>query len=86
MKQSTKEAIIGFIFSFRQSLKFLSKEHMNFLGGNLDVFYIFAPIYFFQNIKNKEKVHKLLKVAAILFGYGLIQFIIIPHLNLIKMI
>lgn len=86
MKQSTKEAIIGFIFSFRQSLKFLSKEHMNFLGGNLDMFYIFAPIYFFQNIKNKEKVHKLLKVAAILFGYGLIQFIIIPHLNLIKMI
>lgn len=86
MRQSIKEAIMGFIFSFRQSLKFLSKEHMNFLGGNLDMFYIFAPIYFFQNIKNKNKIFNLLKVAAILFGYGLIQLIFIPHLNLVKMI
>lgn len=86
LQKTIKEVLISLIITFRQSLKFLSKEHMNFLGGNLDLFYSFAPIYFFNNIKNRDKLMHIFKIALFLFGYGLIQFILLPHLNVIKAI
>ena len=85
MKNSIKEILLSIMYTFRQSLKFLSPKYMNFLGGNLDLFYIFAPIYFLQNIKNKEIIYKILKIFLLLIGYAFLQIIFIPHLNYVKM-
>lgn len=76
---------IAIFYSFRQSLKFLSEEHWNFLGGNLDFFYIPALFYLKDNYKNKEKLKKIFIFIMIFIGYSFIQIIFNHELNITKL-
>lgn len=80
------EYIVALFYSFRQAAKFLSKKYWNFLGGNLDLFYIPALFYINDNYKDKKKVIHILKVISIFIIYSIIQVIFNKHIYILKLI
>lgn len=79
------ELIIAFLYYFRQSTKILSQNEV-FFAGNLDPFYLAAPIYLIENYKDKQKLKKVAITIIPIFVYSVFQIIFIKDINIIKMI
>lgn len=76
------ELIIAILYYFRQGAKVI-KDSVT-LGGNLDPFYLLAPMYIKDNYKEKRKLKNIAVVFMIMILYFFIQDLIIGNLNIIK--
>ncbi|WP_342986073.1 hypothetical protein [Clostridium saudiense] len=79
------ELVIAFLYYFRQCTKILSQNEV-FLAGNLDPFYLGAPLYLMENYKNKQKLKRVFILILPIFLYAIFQLIFIRDINIIKML
>lgn len=79
------DILFALFYSFRQSTKLLFPKNWE-MSANLDPFYLFGPLYLFQNLKNKDKLLKVLICIIPLILYAIFQIIILDHINIIRLI
>ena len=84
IKKYINEMVFTIFYLLRQAIFYINASNGYFLVGNLDFFYLYAPVYIWQNIKNKERMFKILRVLCILISYVIIQYIFIENLNVFR--
>lgn len=84
LKKNINNILFTLFFVFRQAIFYINSTCGYFIVGNFDVFYALAPIYIYNNFKNKEKIKKLLLIIAIVLIYIFIQIIFLPNYNIFK--
>ena len=84
IKKYINEMVFTIFYLLRQAIFYINASNGYFLVGNLDFFYLYAPVYIWQNIKNKERMFKILRVLCILISYVIIQYIFIENLYVFR--
>lgn len=71
---------------FRQAAKLLSNNSRTsvFLGGNVDPFYLIAPLYWIDEFRNKERIKKTARIVVASVLFVTLQWILIPNYNIVK--
>lgn len=81
------ELLVSILYYFRQGAKIIGKGNIqNTLAGNLDPFYMAAPLYFYSNYRDKNKMKKIFIVVLSIYSWGFIQLIFNEDINITKMI
>lgn len=76
------EYIIAILYYFRQGGKLIKNSVT--IGGNLDPFYLLAPLYIKDNFKNKKRIKLISIVFITMIVYLFIQEIFIGDINILK--
>ncbi len=94
IKSKIYSIVVSLMYFFRQGIYLLNPTNGYFLVGNLDAFYLFAPMYLFNKFKElkdkKEKLKdikiskptKVLIVCSVL--YVIVQIILVPNVNILR--
>lgn len=77
------EYILSILYYFRQGGKLIKKNSVS-MGGNLDPFYLLAPLYIKENYKNKYKMKIVIISFISLVLYLLFQNIFVKDIELVK--
>lgn len=95
MKSKIYNIIASIMYFFRQGIYLLNPANGYFLVGNLDAFYLFAPMYLvnkFKELKEKNEKLKDIKISkttiALLAAcviYVIIQIIFVPNINILRL-
>lgn len=86
VKYNIKEILIAIMYFFRQSGQFITKIPSATLGGNIDPFYIFAPLEIIYSIKNKKITFKYIMLFIPIIVFAIIQMIFIKNIIISKLI
>lgn len=84
-----KNRLLAIAIFFRQCTKVfdvINHQLGLFLAGNLDPLYIIAPLWLYQNRAERDKIKKLFILTMGLIIYALIQAMLLPQINLFKVI
>ncbi len=94
MKSKIYNIIASIMYFFRQGIYLLNPTNGYFLVGNLDAFYLFAPMYLinkFKEIKEKKEKLKDIKISKTTIAlivacvvYVIIQIIFVPNVNILR--
>lgn len=94
IKSKIYSIIVSLMYFFRQGIYLLNPTNGYFLVGNLDVFYLFAPMYLlnkFKEIKDKKEKLKEIKISKATIAliacsvlYIIIQIIFVPNVNILR--
>lgn len=71
------------VFYFQHILRYVLPEK---LVGNLDFWYLLGPLYLWKNRKNRSKIKILIYILSAFFFLGVIQIIILPEINIFKLV
>lgn len=74
------------MYFFRQIPSYIPFYNGQVLAGNLDIFYLGAPIYFIQNRKKLKNLKIPLLFLGVSVFYSFAQLLIIPRINILKLI
>ena len=79
------EFITAIIYIIRQGAQFIQFDKSVIWGGNLDPFYLIAPIFLVSIMKDRVKLNKWFGIVIILISYSIIQIIFNPEINILKL-
>ncbi len=82
VKNIKYNVIATLLYFFRQMIYYLNISQGYFLVGNLDAFFILAPIYIIKNIKKIKKETIIFIVVCIVYLF--IQIFFIPELDIVR--
>lgn len=85
-KLNIKEIFISIICFFRQIGQFLSNERSATLGGNLDPFFLIAPLEIFDIIKKKKIPKNFIAIFMPIILYMILQILILDEIIVSKTI
>lgn len=94
IKSKIYNIIVSLMYFFRQGIYLLSPTNGYFLVGNLDAFYLFAPMYLlnkFKELKDKKEKLKDIKISKTTIAlitcsvlYIIIQIVFVPNVNILR--
>lgn len=94
IKSKIYSIIVSLMYFFRQGIYLLNPANGYFLVGNLDAFYLFAPMYLFnkfKEVKDKKEKLKEIKISRATIAliacsvlYIIIQIIFVPNVNILR--
>lgn len=86
IKNNIKNFIFAIIFLFRQAIFYINTSLGYFLVGNCDIFYLLAPIFIYDNLKDKKQMKIFLNLIILAISYIILQMIFLPNYDLIRAI
>ena len=85
LKNNIKEIIISIMYFFRQCGQYLNIG-LNISGGNLDPFFLIAPLELYDRVKNKKITNAFIAVFIPIIFYSIFQMIMIQDIVVFKSI
>ena len=81
-----KEIFVSFGYFFRQIGQFLTSGRSATLGGNLDPFFLIAPLELFERIKNKKISVKFIGIFLPIIIYCIFQICVLKEIMVSRLV
>lgn len=86
MRENSKEIFIAIMYFFRQTGQFLTKSKSTTLGGNLDPFFLVAPLEIWDRIKKRKITVRFIGIFVPIIIYTIIQILALEKIIISKTI